>query len=99
MHQHKRGQSLELSGLIPTDYQDNYFTGWDITSEVRNNNGELVGTLDCTFNFRTLTIRAIDTDDWELGRLSLDVKMVRPSDSFTLITPTIYIELIDRVTL
>lgn len=100
--EHKRGDSFDYVTVIPDNFGDGHFVGWRVASQVRNaKTGGLVATLTTQWGdatTRTLRLFAINTRDWPLGQVELDVQFTRESDGYTFSTDTVSFTVIRDVT-
>jgi hypothetical protein len=103
MYQHKRGDTLDLSGQVTvTDGGQPVtdLTGWTGRSELRRPDGMLIASLTFTWidpMQRLVRLRATDTGRWALGAAEMDLQFTSPSGD-VISTPTQQIEIVREVT-
>lgn len=99
----KRGDTLSLSLTLPAAYVDGYFVDWTVTSQIRTPSGRLISDLVVTWanpaTTRTLVLKDSSTANYPIGTANIDVQFVRNSDSFTLSTETIEVDVQRDVTI
>lgn len=86
--QHKRGDSFEHVGQMPSNIPPGFFLGWTVVSELRQMGaGRLISTLETTWDdpitTQTLRLKCIDTTKWPIGPLEFDMHFIRNGDLFT----------------
>jgi hypothetical protein len=104
--ENKRGDTFEwLMSFPEVDYPDGYFVGWEVTAQIRTENGRLIGNLAATWadpaedtRILRLFASASETSSWAVGEHELDVQLVRDSDGTTKSTATKIVEIIRDVT-
>lgn len=102
---HKRGDTFEWYLELPADeYEDGYFVGWTVASQIRNTKGRLVAELSTSWgtpaeNTRVLRLFAADTAGWPLGDHEADVQFTRESDGFIKSTETFIVSVGKDVTI
>lgn len=97
MSEFKPGDTFEELLLIPADYEDGFFVGWTIASQIRTPSGRLVGDLNPSWAEPEEDTRAIrllneNTSRWPLGELLYDVQFTRDSDGYTFSSETLSLE-------
>jgi len=100
--EHKRGDSLSLMGEIPESYEDGFFVGWAVSSQIRTAQYySLVDNLTVEWvdplTSREFLLTKTDTSAWPVGNCVIDVQFVR-EDGFTKSTDTMQITVIRDVT-
>ena len=101
--QHKRGDSWSYIGIADIRSPDGTLIdlpGWSIASEGRTGSGALVQTFSMDWIdpvAQTYSMQAMNTRDWKLGTLNLDIQFSSPS-GFVISTPTAAIEIVNDVT-
>lgn len=98
----KQGDSFDQMVTIPADFPDGYFLGWDVSSQLRDADGNVIATLDTSWGdpatTRTLRLLKIDTTAWPVGTAKFDVQFKRQSDGYVLSTSTAKLKVTEDVT-
>jgi len=99
---HKRGAAFSHLLTIPAEFADGHFVGWTVDSDVRTAQGTKVADLVCEWvdpaATRYLRITCLDTTAWPLSTLYTDVRFIRTSDGFPLITTTAIFPVVAAIT-
>lgn len=99
---HKVGDSFTRLFPIPASFGDGYFTGWEVASEIRGEQGELIATVACEWldviTTRNLKLRVIDTTGWKPGVAFIDIQFRRISDGEVMSTTTAEMQIVPDVT-
>ena len=88
---HKRGASFVQRVAISADFADGYFVGWTPTSRLTLGNTTVA---DFTVEWvdpvttRELRLSCKDTSAWPIGSPGFDIRFVRDSDGFVIMTKT-----------
>jgi hypothetical protein len=90
---HKRGDSLDLVVAVPARFADGYFTGYEVASQIRaQEGGAKVADLTCEWldaaTTRNLRLTCLDTTAWPVLPAEFDVQFKRTSDGFVISTTT-----------
>lgn len=97
----KQGDSFDQLVTIPADFADGHFVGWDVASQLKNSDGEVIADLDVSWadaaTTRTLRLLKIDTKAWPLGQYEFDVQFTR-ADGYTVSTSTAKLKVTKDVT-
>lgn len=101
---HKRGDTFEYANTIDSSFEDGYFVGWVVKSQIRDAFGVLYSNAECSWldplTTRFLLIKVTDTSSWPASAwpLRIDAQFVRPEDGFIISTDTQQITVIQDVT-
>jgi len=100
---HKRGDTFEHLAAIPSTFADGYFVGWTVTAQVRTAKyGALLADLTCSWadplTTRIISVKELDTSNWEVGPAEMDIQFVRTSDGTTISTNTVQISVLKDIT-
>ena len=89
IRRHKRGDTFSEAIPIPASIPDGYFAGWAMAAQVRDSSGNLVHTLQATWDDPVVT-RVIlltsfpaPTTEWPIDSLGFDVQFTRPDGTVT----------------
>lgn len=98
---HKRGDGFNLSLQLPDNFADGYFSGWNLSAQVRTAADALVGSLQCAWadgaTTRVIRLTQSDTESWPIAPLYADVQLSKTGE-LTLSTATITIYCVKDVT-
>lgn len=99
----KRGATFDFSGPFTVTVDGvalSDLTGWTGKCEIRTDNGELVASPTFTWvnaATRIGRLRAVDTEDWPLGPVFLDIRLTSPTGD-VVPTSTTRMEIVREVT-
>lgn len=102
--QFNRGDTFEFSGPVTVrvnGVETDDLTGYEAASQVRTEDGRLIGVLTCSFLNRQPAILHVvfdgDTSGWRVGKALIDVEFTDPSGRFVS-TPAVAFLIKDDVT-
>lgn len=99
----KQGDSFDRLLTIPASFEDGFFVGWGVSSQlVDPATGAVIDSLDTEWadpvTTRTLRIFKIDTTAWPQGSAEFDVQFTRDSDNYVVSTTTAKLKITKDVT-
>lgn len=102
IHRHKIGDTFSGSLSLPAGVASEIdYTDWDVESQIRRQNGDLLADLTCSWIDRAAPIIGVrfagSTDDWPAEHVNWDIQFVTPNGDKAS-SQTMKIELIEDVT-
>jgi hypothetical protein len=99
----KRGDTFDRMAAIPSIFNDGYFAGWTVKSQIRDSRyqkviADLVCTWDDPLTTRILYIRDFDTTDWPPGNAVMDIEFHNDATGYVLSTNTLNVKITQDVT-
>lgn len=98
----KQGDSFDRLLTIPVGFEDGFFVGWGVSSQLIDSDGAVLDRIDTEWadplTTRTLRLFKIDTTAWPQGSAIFDVQFTRASDGYVVSTTTAKLKITKDVT-
>lgn len=102
MMKHKRGDTFDIIATISQTVPDGYFVGWEVASQIRDPSNRLVANLAAVWaddtTTRNLRLTCVDTSDWPIGNLEMDMQFTNTANGHIVSTSTIAIKVVKDIT-